>query len=127
MNKKPEIPADWRIETMSRIRTLIKIADPVSIEEVKWKKPTNPAGIPVWYHDGVICTGETYKKHIRLTFAKGNFLKNKDPKGLINAFRAVIINEGEKLNEAAFKNIIRAAVALNRKAKNGTGKKQVKK
>jgi hypothetical protein len=107
--------ADWRKTVMSRIRSLIEEADPKMVEEVKWKKPSNPAGIPVWYHDGMICTGETYKSHLRLTFAKGSSLK--DPKGLLKAHRAIIIKEGDKLNEAAFKTLIRAAVALNRKAK----------
>lgn len=100
---------------MSRIRTLIKQADPKAVEEIKWRKPSNPAGIPVWYHDGMICTGETYKNHLRLTFAKGSALK--DPKGLINSYRSMLIHEGDKINETAFKNLIRAAVALNRKGK----------
>jgi hypothetical protein len=108
---------DWCAKTLSRVRTLIKQADPEVIEEVKWRKPSNPAGIPVWYHDGIICTGETYKNHLRLTFAKGASLK--DPKGLLNAYRAIIIHEVDKINETAFQNIIRAAVKLNRKGKTG--------
>ncbi len=74
---------DWRGKTLSRIRSLIKQADPSVVEEVKWRKPSNPAGVPVWSHDGIICTGETYKNHVRLTFAKGASLK--DPKGVFNA------------------------------------------
>jgi hypothetical protein len=116
MKKKTKNLADWRGKAMSRIRTLIKQADPEMVEEVKWRKPSNPAGIPVWYHDGMICTGETYKNHLRLTFAKGSSLKN--PKGLINSYRSMLIHEGDKINEAAFKNLIRAAVALNRTGKN---------
>ena len=114
-NKKTKNIDDWREKTLSRIRTLIKQADPKVVEEMKWKKPSNPAGIPVWYHDGIICTGETYKNHLRLTFAKGASLK--DPKGLFNAYRAIIIHEGDKINEAAFKNLVRAAVAFNQKRK----------
>lgn len=106
---------DWRAQRLSRIRTLIHQADPEVVEEVKYKMPSNPAGIPVWYHDGMICTGETYKEHLRLTFAKGPSLK--DPKGLFNRHTAIVIREEDKLDEAAFKNIIRAAVTLNRKNK----------
>jgi hypothetical protein len=102
---------------LSRVRTLIKQADPNVVEEIKWRKPSNPAGIPVWYHDGIICTGETYKNHLRLTFAKGSKLK--DPKGLLNTFRAIVIHEDNKINEIAFKNLIRAAIVLNRKDKSG--------
>lgn len=115
MKKKTKKVSDWREEKLSRIRSLIKLADPAVVEEVKWKKPSNPAGIPVWYHDGIICTGETYKNHLRLTFAKGATLK--DPKGLLNSFRAMVINEEDKLNEAAFKALIREAVALNHTGK----------
>lgn len=108
--------ADWRDETLSRIRRLIQEADPEVVEQQKWKKPSNPAGIPVWYHDGIICTGETYKNHLRFTFAQGAALK--DPKGVFNAnlegaTRALVIHEGDKIDEAAFKSLIRAAAALN--------------
>lgn len=103
--------ADWRGEKLAQIRTLINQADPSIIEEVKWKKPTNPDGIPVWSHNGIICNGETYKNHLRLTFAKGPSLK--DPKGLINSYRAIIIREEDKIDEAAFKDLIREAVELN--------------
>jgi hypothetical protein len=106
---------DWRGKKLSRIRALIKQADPDVVEEVKWRKPSNPAGIPVWSRDGIICTGETYKDHLRLTFAKGASLK--DPKGLLNAFRAIVIHEDDKFNEPAFKDLIRAAVDSNLKSK----------
>jgi len=108
---------DWRGKTLSRLRALIKQADPEVVEERKWKKPSNPAGVPVWSHDGIICTGETYKSHVRLTFAKGAALK--DPKGLFNAslegnaFRAIVIHEGDEIDEKAFRTLIRAAVTLN--------------
>jgi hypothetical protein len=108
--------ADWRSERLAQLRALIKQADPDVIEEVKWKKPSNPDGIPIWSHDGIICTGEAYKSHLRLTFAKGAFLK--DPKGLFNAYRAIVIHEGDKINEGAFKELIRTAVELNYKDKN---------
>ncbi len=109
---------DWHKKKLSRIRALIKQADPGVVEEVKWRKPSNPAGIPVWSHGGMICTGETYKNHLRMTFAKGNSLK--DPKHILNAFRSIVIHEDDKIDEVAFKNIIRAAVALNLK---GRGKR----
>ena len=108
---------DWRGETLSRVRALIKQADPEVVEEVKWRKPTNPAGVPVWYHDKIICTGETYKNHVRLTFPKGASLE--DPEGLFNAslegnaLRAIVIHEGEEIDEKAFKALVRSAVALN--------------
>jgi len=107
---------DWRGETLSRMRKLIKQADPDVVEEVKWVKPTNP-GTPTWSHDGIICTGETYKSVVKLTFAKGASLK--DPAKLFNSSlagntrRAIDIHEGEKVDAGAFKTLIRAAVALN--------------
>jgi hypothetical protein len=103
--------ADWRGETLARLRALIKQADPQVVEEWKW-------GIPVWSHDGIICTGETYKKAVKMTFAKGAFLD--DPDGLFNSSlggrlrRAIDLKEGEKLDEKALKTLIRAAVALNK-------------
>ena len=109
--------ADWRGEMLSRLRALIKQADNDVVEECKWKKPSNPAGVPVWSHDGVICTGETYKQAVKLTFAKGAFLD--DPSGLFNSSlegnlrRAIDFREGDKVNEKALKTLIRAAVALN--------------
>jgi hypothetical protein len=108
---------DWRGDTLARIRSLIKQADPAVVEEVKWRKPSNPSGVPVWEHDGIICTGETYKAAVKLTFAKGAALD--DPSGLFNSSlegnvrRAIDIHEGEKIDEKAFKTLIRAAVALN--------------
>ena len=107
---------DWRGETLSRMRKLIKEADPDVVEEVKWVKPTNP-GTPTWSHDGIICTGETYKSVVKLTFAKGASLK--DPAKLFNSSlegntrRAIDIHEGETVDARAFKALIRAAVALN--------------
>src|SRR5207248_2913759 len=107
---------DWRGETLSRMRKLIKDADPDVVEEVKWVKKTSP-GTPTWSHDGIICTGETYKSVVKLTFAKGASLK--DPAKLFNASlegntrRAIDIHEGEKVDAAAFKALIRAAIALN--------------
>lgn len=112
--------ADWRGETLSRMRALIKQADPEVVEEWKWVKPTKP-GTPVWSHDGIICTGESYKKVVKLTFAKGASLK--DPARLFNSSldgnvrRAIDIHEGEKVDESAFKALIREAVALNRSAR----------
>jgi hypothetical protein len=107
---------DWRGESLSRIRTLIKEADPDIVEEWKWVKATNP-GTPVWSHDGIICTGESYKSTVKLTFAKGASLK--DPAKLFNSSldgnlrRAIDIHEGESVDAGAFKALIRAAVALN--------------
>jgi hypothetical protein len=107
---------DWRGKTLSRMRTLIKEADPDVIEEWKWVKATNP-GTPVWSHDGIICTGESYKNVVKLTFAKGASLK--DPRRLFNASldghvrRAIDIHEGEDIDESAFKALVLEAVALN--------------
>lgn len=102
---------DWRGERLAQIRMLIKQADKEVIEEVKWKKPSNPDGIPVWSHEGIICLGETYKSHLRISFAKGQLLPN--PKGVINSYRAIIIKEEDTIDEEAFKDLIRAAVQLN--------------
>ena len=109
---------DWRGETLARVRAIIKQADPDVVEEVKWRKPSNGMlGVPVWEHDGIICTGETYKSAVKLTFAKGASLK--DPSGLFNASleggtrRAIDIHEGAKINEKALKALIREAVELN--------------
>lgn len=104
---------DWREETMSLIRKLIKEADPEAIEDKKWKTKSNPEGVFVWYHDGMIGTGETYKKHLRISFAKGPDLQNYDPKGLINSYRAIIIKEEDKLDEKAFKQLFKSAAKLN--------------
>jgi len=106
---------DWRGKTLARIRALIKQTDPDVVEEWKWR------GVPVWYHDGMICTGETYKNAVKITFAKGAALK--DPSGLFNSSlegntrRAIDIHQDEKIDETALKDLIRAAVALNVKAK----------
>jgi hypothetical protein len=102
---------DWRGETLARIRALIKQADPEVVEEWKWR------GVPVWEHDGIICTGETYKKVVKMTFAKGASLE--DPSGLFNSSlegntrRAIDVHEGEEIDEEALKALVRAAVALN--------------
>jgi hypothetical protein len=107
---------DWRGETLSRMRDLIREADPDVVEEWKWVKPTNP-GTPVWSHDGIICTGESYKSKVKLTFAKGASLE--DPAKLFNSSldgntrRAIDIGEGEEVDAGAFKTLIRAAVDLN--------------
>jgi hypothetical protein len=107
----------WRGEMLARLRAVIREADPEVAEECKWKKPSNPAGVPVWSHDGMICTGETHKSVVKMTFAKGAFLD--DPAGLFNASlegnlrRAIDFREGDKVNEKALKALIRAAVALN--------------
>src|SRR6516162_9425440 len=109
---------DWRSETLARVRGLIQEADPEVVEEVKWRKPSNSMlGVPVWSHAGIICTGETYKNAVKLTFAKGASLK--DPSGLFNSSlegnvrRAIDFHEGEKINARALKALVRAAVALN--------------
>jgi hypothetical protein len=114
---------DWRSKTLAKVRELIHQADPEIVEERKWAKATS-LGVPVWSHGGIVCTGETYMSAVKLTFAKGAALP--DPAGLFNSSlegnvrRAIDIHEGEKINEAALKNLIRAAVALNLKAKSKT-------
>jgi hypothetical protein len=114
---KTEGLGDWRVAMLSRLRALIEEADPDVVEESKWKKPSNPWGVPVWSHDGMICTGETHKSVVKMTFAKGAFLD--DPAGLFNSSlegnlrRAIDFHEGDKVNEKALKALIRAAVALN--------------
>jgi hypothetical protein len=111
---------DWRGEALRRMRRLIKEADPHVVEEWKWVKPSNP-GTPVWSHEGIICTGESYRNAVKLTFAKGASLK--DPAHLFNASlegnvrRAIDIHEGEEVDESAFKALIRQAVALNTRGK----------
>ena len=112
---------DWRGEMLAKVRDIIHKADPAIVEEWKWAKATSP-GVPVWSHGGIICTGETYKNVVKMTFAKGAALP--DPAGLFNSSlegnvrRAIDIHEGEKINEAALKDLIRAAVALNVKGEN---------
>ena len=109
--------SDWRNAALARMRALIEAADPEIEETVKWRKPTNPAGVPVWDHAGIVCTGETYKTYVKLTFAKGASLP--DPAGLFNASldgnarRAIDIHEGAEVDEQAFKALIRAAVERN--------------
>lgn len=108
---------DWRADMLARIRALIQSAEPSVVEEVKWRKPSNPAGVPVWSHEGIICTGETYKAVVKMTFAKGAALD--DPAGLFNSSvegntrRAIDFHEGDRINEKALKALIRAAIALN--------------
>lgn len=106
----------WRGETLARVRSLIHAADPAIVEEWKWQKATSP-GVPIWSHDGIVCTGESYKQAVKLTFARGASVP--DPKHLFNSSlegntrRAIDLHEGEKINEAAFKQLIRVAVAAN--------------
>src|SRR5450755_1240849 len=128
IDAKNKEPNDWRVETLAQIRTLIKQADPEVVEEVKWRKPSNSmAGVPVWSHGGIICTGETYKNVVKLTFAKGASLK--DPARLFNssldgnARRAIDIHEGGEVDESAFKALVRQAVALNSSGKSKPSKK----
>ena len=108
---------DWRGESLGRMRKLIRDADPHVIEELKWVKPSNPAGVPTWSHDGIICTGEVYKTAVKLTFANGASLD--DPAGLFNSSlgggtrRAIDIHEGQQVDARAFKALVRAAVAFN--------------
>jgi hypothetical protein len=115
-----EALGDWRGATLARVRKWICQADPGVIEEIKWRKPGNPSGVPVWSHGGILCTGETYRDKVKLTFAKGAALD--DPSGLFNASlegntrRAIDIRDGVAIDEGAFKALIRAAVALNTKA-----------
>jgi len=120
MDKRIRELGDWRGKTLSKVREIIKEADPDVVEEWKWVKPTNP-GTPVWSHNGGICTGETYKNVVKLTFFKGAALN--DPSGLFNSSldgkvrRAIDIKESDKLDERALKKLIREAVALNLKSK----------
>ena len=117
MTKAKAAAGDWRGETLARMRKLIRAADPAIVETVKWVKPSNPAGVPVWEHDGIVCTGETYKATVKLTFAQGAALA--DPTGLFNASldgnlrRAIDVHEGETVDATAFKALVRAAVAFN--------------
>jgi hypothetical protein len=116
IDAKIEELGDWRGETLARVRGIIREADPDVVEEWKWAKATSP-GTPVWSHDGIICTGETYKSAVKMTFAKGASLD--DPSGLFNSSlegntrRAIDVHEGEGIDEEALKALIRAAVALN--------------
>src|SRR5690349_6802884 len=108
---------DWRGDLLSQLRALIRDVEPAVVEELKWRKPSNPSGVPVWSHNGMICTGETYKAAVKLTFAKGASLK--DPSGLFNSSlegntrRAIDFHEGDAIDEDAFRALIREAVSLN--------------
>lgn len=116
-NKKVEA-SDWRAERLDRLRALIEQAAPEAVEEAKWKKPSNPAGVPTWSDHGIICTGERYKDKVKLTFARGASLD--DPHGLFNASlegkvrRAIDLKQSDSLDERAFQDLVREAVALNR-------------
>jgi len=113
--------SDWRGDALRHVRALIQEADPEIIEEVKWRKAANPAGVPVWSHDGMVCTGEVYTDTVKLTFAKGASLR--DPATLFNssldgnARRAIDIRQGNEIDESAFRDLVRAAVALNSSGK----------
>jgi hypothetical protein len=117
IDEKLRSMGDWRGATLAKLRRLIHEADPEVVETVKWRKPSNPSGVPVWEHDGIVCTGETYKDKVKLTFAKGASLD--DPERLFNASldagtrRAIDLREGDDIDESAFKALIRAAVAAN--------------
>jgi len=121
IDRKIKELGDWRGKTLARVRAIIHEADPEIVEEWKWAKATSP-GTPVWSHGGIVCTGETYKDHVKMTFAKGATLP--DPSRLFNSSlegnvrRAIDIHEGENINEPALKELIRAAVALNLSGKN---------
>ena len=118
IDAKVEALGGWRGERLAHLRALIRAADPEVVEEVKWRKPSNPMGVPVWEHDGILCTGETYRDKVKLTFAQGASLP--DPSGLFNSSldgntrRAIDIREGEEIDGEALKELVRAAVALNK-------------
>ncbi|HET9830077.1 MAG TPA: DUF1801 domain-containing protein [Vicinamibacterales bacterium] len=126
VSKRIAALGDWRGRTLTRMRALIKEVDPDVVEELKWVKATNP-GTPTWSHDGIICTGESYKQVVKLTFAKGASLK--DPTRLFNSSldgnvrRAIDIREGEEVDASAFKALVRGAVALNRSGKSKSSKR----
>ena len=117
IDEKLRSMGDWRGAMLAKLRSLIREADPGVVETVKWRKPSNPSGVPVWEHDGILCTGETYKDKVKLTFARGASLD--DPKRLFNASldggtrRAIDFREGDEVNESAFKALVREAVAAN--------------
>jgi hypothetical protein len=124
IDRKIEALGDWRGAMLARLRTLIKAADPDVVEEVKWRKPSNPSGVPTWSHAGLICTGETYKGKVKLTFARGASLH--DPSGLFNSSldggtrRAIDLHEGDTIDEEALKALIREAVLLDLSRAPGT-------
>lgn len=117
IDRRIEALGDWRGETLAQARALIHEADPEVVETVKWRKPSNPTGVPVWEHAGILCTAETYRNYVKLTFANGAVLP--DPAGLFNAGldgtvrRAIDLKEGDAIDAEAFKTLIEAAVALN--------------
>ncbi|SRR5687768_11619557 len=117
MTKSDIEPSDWRADALTEIRRIIQDADPDIVEERKWKKPSNPAGVPTWSRDGILFTGETYRDKVKMTFAKGASLA--DPSGLFNASldagtrRAIDIREGDRIDEEALKALVREAVAVN--------------
>jgi hypothetical protein len=117
IDEKLRSMADWRGVMLAKLRTLIQEADPEVVETVKWRKPSNPSGVPVWEHGGIICTGETYRDKVKLTFARGASLE--DPERLFNASldagtrRAIDFREGDSLDEQAFRALVREAVAAN--------------
>lgn len=117
IDEKIKAMGDWRGAVFTRVRRLIHEADPKVVEQVKWRKPSNPTGVPTWEHDGLVCTGETYRDKVKLTFACGASLD--DPAGLFNASleggtrRAIDLREGDQIDESAFKALIRSAVAFN--------------
>ena len=117
IDEKIRALGDWRGAMLARLRRLIREADPDVVETVKWRKPSNPAGVPVWEHGGMICTGETYKDKVKLTFARGAALD--DPTKLFNSSldggtrRALDVREGDQIDDNAFKALVREAVALN--------------
>ncbi len=121
ITRRIEELGDWRGQTLAHVRRLIHEADPGIVEECKWVKPSNPSGVPIWSHDGIVCTGESYKQAVKLTFARGATIE--DPKRLFNSSlegstrRAIDLHEGEKIDEAAFKQLVRAAVAANATAR----------
>ena len=121
---------DWRGAMLARLRRLIREADPDMIETVKWRKPSNPAGVPTWSHNGLVCTGETYKSVVKMTFARGASLA--DPSGLFNSSlegntrRAIDFREDDELDEEALKALIRAAVALNTSAARGWSSRRLR-
>lgn len=121
---------DWRGAVLAQVRAAIRAADPDVVEDMKWQKPTNPAGVPVWEHAGILCTGETYKNYVKLPFARGAALD--DPAGLFNASltggtrRAIDIREGETINEAALQALVRAAMELNEAESAARSRKKAK-
>ena len=121
---------DWRGTVLAQVRATIHAADPEVVEDMKWQKPTNPAGVPVWEHAGILCTGETYKTYVKLTFARGAALE--DPAGLFNASltagtrRAIDIREGDAIDQAALQALVSAAVQLNEAERAGRSRKSAK-